>query len=246
MKLRKGILLIFIFSYSVLKSQELDVILFNGFHQHKEELIHPLVYRGYKIGLGLAYSKKLKNENVFFSNANVSGIIKGLNRLQNDMSQVNVNIETGYLFKTNLNYWKTGVSLQAMYNYNLYSLNYEYPFWFTQYSLNWSNKLEFIISDDYCISSSISIPLFGFFSRTEDQVLYNFKRNYTKAYFHKDLTFDSLNNFQSFFGNITIYRDLSAKTTIGLGYYFHYFNYNLPKPVMAFTNSLSFNLKLRW
>lgn len=238
-------LLLFFYSCNA-TSQELDVLLTNGLYQHQEQLIHPVTYKGHKLGLEINYTRHLKNRNLLFSKMNVSGVIKGENKLQNDMSQLNLNLEVGYLFKTKFPYWKTGVSLQAMYDYSLYSLNYEYPFWFTQYSLNWSNSIQIPINENLSVNGKISLPLFGIFSRTENEVLYEFKQEYTKAYFHQNLALDTKNNFQSISGDITIFKRMSDKTSLGLGYLFHFFNYRKPKPITGFNNSISLNFKLKW
>lgn len=229
-----------------INAQELRVILTNGYNQHKEELIHPLTYKGYRLGVGVHYVDKLKNDDLFFTKVNLSGVVRGENRLQNDMSLLNLNFEMSYLFKTVFSFWNTGISMQAMYDYSLYSLNYEYPFWFTQNSLNWSNKIQIPLSDNLIISGIISLPLFGFFSRTEKEVLYDYKRDFTKAYFHKNLTFDTVNNFKSISGDVSIFKKLSNRTELGLGYLFHFFCYKKPKPISGLNNSISLNFKLKW
>lgn len=243
MYFKKASAILLFFYFSNANSQELDVLLINGLYQHQEKLIHPITYKGYKLGLEINYTHHKTNNKLFFSKINISGVIKGENELQNDMSQLNLNLEFGFLFKTNSPYWKTGLSLQAMYDYSLYSLNYEYPFWFTQYTLNYSNSVQIPINKNLLFRGKISLPLLGVFSRTENEVLYEFKKDYTKAYFHQNLTFDTLNNFQSVLGDITIYKRTTDKTSLGLGYLFHFFRYNIPKPITGLNNSMILNFK---
>lgn len=225
-------------------SQDWSFSLANGLAQHKEELLQPIVYKGYNLGIGADYSCSLQNKAVLFADFMASGVYTAKTKLENDMSQLNINLELGYLFKTKKEQWKTGAAIQSQYNYTLYSLNYEYPFWVTQYSLNWHNRLDFLLEAKYKVEVSTSIPLFGFLSRTPKEVLREYKQDYTKAYFHSNMKLASINTFRSLTTSLLFSLNQEKKVKFKIGYRGDFFYYQEPKPVSRIYHSLVLSFKL--
>ena len=241
------LLILFLLIIPILgKSQELKFSLANGIAQHKEELLQPISYTGYRLGIGVNFTKKFTKNHLLFVDFLGSGALAKTN-LGNDMAQLNTNLELGYLMAKKFDTWNTGFSIQSQYDYALYSLNYEYPFWYTQYSLNWYNKLKLDLTKNSNLSFFISIPIVGFFSRTEKEVFYIKKEDYNSAYFHRNMTFESLNNIQAISGGFLVSRNRVRKTDFSIGYRGNYFHYKKPKAISSIAHSiiLSINLKLK-
>jgi hypothetical protein len=210
----------------------------NGVAQHKEKLIHPLTYSGYNIGIGATFTKKTKKNNLYFINFWTNGIVTAKNRNTNDMSRLELSLTAGKLFPTPYTNWKTGFGLQARYDYSLYSLNYGYPFWFTQYTVNWMNQFDYEINEKINLSAKLSIPLAGMFSRTKQEVTYPLKKDYTKAYFHRDLSLNSFNAFKAILVNTTISKKFK-KAQWGIGYQFIYYAYEQPVQLQSLANNIT-------
>ena len=97
-----------LFFFSVIPSltfcQGLNLSLANGLAQHKEELLQPIVYKGYVVGIGADYRLKLKNEAILYADLTISGVYTAKTKLNNDLSQLNINLELGYLFENKNEY----------------------------------------------------------------------------------------------------------------------------------------------
>ncbi|OJJ19934.1 hypothetical protein BKI52_15770 [marine bacterium AO1-C] len=228
-----------------IQAQELRFALLNAYAQHQEKLIHPVVYKGYEFGLDLAYHHTFANKSILFANITATGIINARNKFNNEMLQIGLNTEVGYLLSAK-HFWQTGPAIQARYEYDLYSLNYEYPFWFTQYSLNWSNRLQYSFSKTLQMQGTISIPIVGLFSRPQEVVLYTFKEDYNKPYFHQNLALATLNSFQAFNGQITFSKKITSKTDVQLGYRWAWFRYQNPLPIHSLKHFILAGLKINF
>jgi len=228
----------------VCKAQDWNVQLTSGIIQHKEELIQPLSYAGHKLGIGIHHDRILRRGDILSADVLVGGTLLARNSRGNTLDQLTVNLVVNYLKTISNGKWHMGVGLQAYYDYSLYSLNYEYPFWFTQYSLNWSHKVNIGLPWNGKVVAQVSLPLVGVYSRTERDVLYETKEDYEKAYFHQNLTLRSLGTFQSLTGSFIYSFTADGSSRVNIGYRAQYYRYTSPKPISSVYHSIIFILRL--
>jgi len=209
------LLTLFVWSTIASYAQELTLKINNGLGQYKEELLQPIAYTGYLAGVGLQYTQELENGSRFQSELLISGMPSAKTKLNNDMSNLNLNIDVAYLFDLNLGSWKTGPALLCQYDYSLYALNYEHPFWITQYALNWKNNLEFRLTPHTELSCSVAIPLLNLISRTPREALYSHKRDYQKAHFHENMSMTYTDDLQSITTHVYLIKKRKGKNDIG-------------------------------
>ena len=242
--LRKFFLLLILCCWPVLSlGQVFRLNLLQGVGQYKEALLQPITYVGYRLGVGVDFDYQLPNDHCFFAQLMVAGLPTAKTRLGNDMSQINGNLESGYLINTKLFHWQTGPSLQIHYDYALYALNYEHPFWLTQYSLNWANRWQMRPWKQWQLSLAFSLPLVGLLSRTEKEVLRPYKADYQKAFFHRNMTFEALHRFQHLNLSIELTHLSTQHNDFGLGYSMTYFHFNTSRPLTLLHHSICLFVK---
>lgn len=223
-------------------TQSLDLVISAGHNQYKEELIQPLSYRGAKLGLGLHFDKTTIEETKISATWLLTGGIGASTKLNNTLDQLTSRLEISYLKSLKPSRWYSGISLLALHEYSLYSLNYEYPFWLTQYSLGWSNRFDLSLGSNSSLEMTVSIPLIGLYSRTERDVLYVRKEDFNLAYLHKNMSVETVSEFQSISGSI-FFRPRNDRRLM-IGYQGWYHRYSKPKPVTSMFHSVIVRLSL--
>lgn len=210
-----------------------QISLKGGQYQYKDQLVHPLVYDGAIISSMLTYSPA-NSKILSFAQLDISTAPYTYNHLGNEAFHLLLQAEVGKLFYIKGG-WQMGASLFTGYNYTLLSINYEHPFWLTNHSLVWHHKFYRKINDDFELISNFSLPMLSLISRPSKEVLYEYKKDYSKAHFYENVALFGLNQYRSVSLSLMI-----KKKKLAAGYNLRWSQLDGKRGLSKITNELTF------
>lgn len=197
-----------------------------GLIQIKESANFGLVFKGPEINYGMIWDIKNKKNRINYEYGLGLGII--LSREIPALGFYLKPVDFAYLFRlspeeSNL---FIGPSLKCEYNYNLYpDLQAGFDYWFTNFSLGLTALYDF----NYQSSSfrmKLNSSLMGFVSRQPDYrnpYYYDIGFKHAIRHQHQDLTFGSLNSFNT--TNFEILWKSNPESRFSIGYLLNYLGY---------------------